>query len=533
MTIEAHEAQPPAPPDRLLTTTSVVGFMTLMSRVTGLARDIAFSSWFGSGIVMDAFTVAFKIPNLLRRFFAEGAFSQAFVPVISEYRTHRSQAATRELVDRVAGTLGLVLFAVTLLGVIAAPLLILAFAPGFGSGDGRYPLAVDMLRLTFPYVLLVSLTALAGSILNAYRRFAVAAFTPVLLNVVMILFAGWVEPRLGRPGLGLAAGVFAAGVVQLGFQVPFLRSLGMLPRPRWDAAHEGVRRIGKLMLPAVFGSSVAQISILLDTLIASFLTAGSISWLYFSERLVEFPLGVFGIALATVILPRLSEHHATESKETFSATLDWALKLVLVIGVPAALALAVLAEPLLTTLFHRGEFTARDVAMSAASLRAYAPGLLGFILVKVLAPGYFARQDTRTPVRAGVQALILGMTLSVVFVVLLAQTAWAPAHAGIAAATACAGLFNAGLLLRGLLRNGVYRAGAGWRLLAMRVLVPSAVMTLVLLLTLAAWGDWLAMSSVGRVVSLGTLVAAGTAVYFGTCYLCGLRLRDLTMRIVG
>ncbi len=311
MTVEAHEAQPPAPPDRLLTTTSVVGFMTLMSRVTGLARDIAFSSWFGSGIVMDAFTVAFKIPNLLRRFFAEGAFSQAFVPVISEYRTHRSPAATRELVDRVAGTLGLALFVVTLVGVIAAPLLILGFAPGFRGGDGRYPLAVDMLRLTFPYVLFVSLTALAGSILNAYRRFAVAAFTPVLLNVVMILFAGWVEPRLGRPGLGLAAGVFAAGVVQLAFQVPFLRSLGMLPRPRWDAAHEGVRRIGKLMLPAIFGSSVAQISILLDTLIASFLAAGSISWLYFSDRLVEFPLGVFGIALATVILPRLSEHHAT------------------------------------------------------------------------------------------------------------------------------------------------------------------------------------------------------------------------------
>ena len=533
MTVEAHEAQPPAPPDRLLTTTSVVGFMTLMSRVTGLARDVAFSSWFGSGVVMDAFTVAFKIPNLLRRFFAEGAFSQAFVPVISEYRTHRGHAATRELVDRVAGTLGLALFVATFVGVIAAPLLILAFAPGFRGGDGRYPLAVDMLRLTFPYVLFVSLTALAGSILNAYRRFSVAAFTPVLLNVVMILFAGWVEPRLGRPGLGLAAGVFAAGVVQLAFQVPFLRSLGMLPRLRWDAAHEGVRRIGKLMLPAIFGSSVAQISILLDTLIASFLATGSISWLYYSDRLVEFPLGVFGIALATVILPRLSEHHATESKETFSATLDWALKLVLVISVPAALALAVLAEPLMTTLFQRGEFTARDVAMSAASLRAYAPGLLGFILVKVLAPGYFARQDTRTPVRAGVQALILGMALSVVFVVLLVKTAWAPAHAGIAAATACSALFNAGLLLRGLLRSGVYRAGAGWRLLAIRVLVPSAVMTVVLLLTLAAWGDWFAMNGVGRLVSLAALVGAGTAVYFGTCYLCGLRLRDLTMRVVG
>lgn len=531
MTVEAHEVQPPAPPDRLLTSTSVVGFMTLMSRVTGLARDIALSSWFGSGAVMDAFTVAFKIPNLMRRFFAEGAFSQAFVPVISEYRTHRSQAATRELVDRVAGTLGIALFVVTLVGVIAAPLLILAFAPGFRGGDGRYPLAVDMLRLTFPYVLFVSLTALAGSILNAYRRFAVAAFTPVILNVVMILFAGWVDPRLGRPGLGLAAGVFVAGVVQLGFQVPFLRSLGMLPRPRWDTAHEGVRRIGKLMLPAVFGSSVAQISILLDTLIASFLATGSISWLYFSDRLVEFPLGVFGIALATVILPRLSEHHATQSKDTFSATLDWALRLVLVIGVPAALALAVLAEPLMATLFHRGEFTARDVAMSSASLRAYAPGLLGFILVKVLAPGYFARQDTRTPVRAGIQSLVLGMVLSVVFVVVLAKTSWAPAHTGIAAATAFAALLNAGLLLHGLMRSGVYRAGAGWPLLALRVLVPSALMTGLLVLTLAGWGDWLEMNGAARVTALAKLVAAGATVYFGTCYLCGLRLRDFTLRV--
>jgi putative peptidoglycan lipid II flippase len=530
MTVDARQAQQHAPHDRLLTATSVVGFMTLLSRITGLARDIALSSWFGSGIVMDAFTVAFKIPNLLRRFFAEGAFSQAFVPVISEYRTARSEAATRELVDRVAGTLGLGLFAITLLGVIVAPLVILVFAPGFSGGDARFPLAVDMLRFTFPYVLFVSLTALAGSILNAYGRFAVPAFTPVLLNGVMILFAGWIDPLLGRPGLGLALGVFAAGIVQLGFQLPFLHKLGLLPRPHWGFAHEGVRRIVKLMVPAVFGSSVAQISILLDTLIASFLAAGSISWLYFSDRLVEFPLGVFGIALGTVILPRLSEHHARESKETFSATLDWALRLVLVVGVPAAVALALLAEPLLTTLFYRGEFTVRDVAMSAASLRAYSPGLLGFILVKVLAPGYFARQDTRTPVRVGVQALALGMALSIAFVLVLTATGWAPAHAGIAAATSCSALLNAGLLLRGLLRGGVYRASAGWWALLVRVLVPSAVMAGALLLALMMWADWPALHGVARIASLGALVAGGAAVYFGTCYVCGLRLRDFHMR---
>jgi putative peptidoglycan lipid II flippase len=517
---------------RLFEATSVVGLMTLVSRITGLARDIAFSAWFGSGPLMDAFTVAFKIPNLLRRFFAEGAFSQAFVPVISEYRTHKSHAETRELVSRVAGTLGAGLFAVTLLGVVAAPLLILVFAPGFVGNDGRFDLAVDMLRFTLPYILFVSLTALAGSVLNSYRRFAVAAFTPVLLNIVMIVFAGWVGPLLDRPELGLAAGVFVAGVVQLALQLPFLRRLDLLPRPRLNFAHEGVRRIFKLMLPAIFGSSVAQISILLDTLIASFLVAGSISWLYYSDRLVEFPLGVLGIALATVILPRLSEQHALQSPETFSATLDWALRLVLVIGLPAAIGLALLAEPLLATLFLRGEFTQRDVEMAAASLRAYAPGLLGFILVKVLAPGFFARQDTRTPVRAGLQALALGMVLSGAFVLLLLRTGWAPAHAGIAAATACSALVNAGLLFAGLKRQRVYRPRPGWVALAWRVVVPSVVMALVVAGGLAAAGDWFGMSELKRVGVLAALVGGGAAVYFATCYLVGLRAREFRVHTV-
>lgn len=518
--------------ERLFRSTSVVGVMTLLSRITGLARDVAFSAWFGSGPVMDAFTVAFKIPNLLRRFFAEGAFSQAFVPVISEYRTHRSHAETRELISHVTGTLGVGLFAITAVGVVAAPLLILVFAPGFAGEDGRFELAVDMLRFTLPYIFFVSLTALAGSALNAHRRFAVAAFTPVLLNVVMIVFAGWVAPHLERPALGLALGVFAAGVVQLAFQLPFLRRLHLLPRPRLRMQHEGVRRIFKLMVPAVFGSSVAQISILLDTLIASFLIAGSISWLYYSDRLVEFPLGVFGIALATVILPRLSEQHARQSPQHFAATLDWALRLVLVIGTPAALALALLAEPLLATMFLRGEFTQRDVEMAAASLRAYAPGLLGFILVKVLAPGYFARQDTRTPVRVGLQALTLGMALSGVFVLVLLRTEWAPAHAGIAAATACSALLNAALLFSGLRRQGVYRAGPGWRALTWRVIVPCGVMVAALAGALRVAGDWYAMSSLARAGTLAALVAGGAAVYFGACHLVGLRASALRIRPV-
>jgi putative peptidoglycan lipid II flippase len=513
--------------ERLVEATSVVGFMTLLSRITGLARDIAFSAWFGSGPVMDAFAVAFKIPNLLRRFFAEGAFSQAFVPVISEYRAHRSYAETRALVSHVAGTLGLALFGISAAGVVAAPLLILAFAPGFVGTDGQFALAVDMLRFTFPYVLFVSLTALAGSVLNVHRRFAVAAFTPVLLNVVMIAFAGWIGPHLERPELGLALGVFAAGIAQLAFQLPFLRRLGLLPRPRVAFRHEGVRRILKLMAPALFGSSIAQISILLDTLIASFLVVGSISWLYYSDRLVEFPLGVFGIALATVILPRLAEQHAVRSGQTFSDTLDWALRVVVVLGVPAAVGLGFLAEPVLATLFLRGEFTQRDVEMAGASVRAYAPGLLGFILVKVLAPGYFARHETRTPVRAGLIALALGMTLSAVFVLLLLYTEWAPAHAGIAAATACSAFVNAGLLLTGLRRQGVYLPRPGWGALAWRVLLPTLVMALALVGGLAFAGDWYLMSTGQRIGTLAALVMGGAAVYFATCHLFGLRTSEL------
>jgi putative peptidoglycan lipid II flippase len=526
----AQERAAAGPQDRLLKATSIVGALTLLSRVTGLARDIALSNWFGAGAVMDAFAVAFRIPNLLRRFFAEGAFSQAFVPVISEYRTARTAAETRELLDCTAGTLGLALLVVTALGVVGAPLLILAFAPGFLADDGRFASATAMLRWTFPYVLFVSLTAFAGSVLNSHRRFAVAAFTPVLLNVVLIVFAGWVEPLCARPGLGLAVGVFAAGVVQLLFQGPFLARLGLLPRPRWDLAHEGVRRIVKLMLPALFGSSVAQISIVLATLIASFLTAGSISWLYYADRLVEFPLGVFGIAVATVILPRLSEQHVAASHATFAATLDWALRLVLLIALPAAVALLLLAEPLVATLFYRGEFSAQDVAMAAAALRAYAPGLVGFILVKVLAPGYFARQDTRTPVRAGLLALSIGMVLNVVFVLALIETGLAPAHAGIAAATSCSSACNAARLFGGLVRARVYTPAAGWRPLLLQVGAATLVMAGVLVAALAALGNWYALGRLERVGALGALVIGGAAAYFAACFVLGLRTRTFAMR---
>jgi putative peptidoglycan lipid II flippase len=519
--------------DRLLKSTSIVSSMTVLSRITGLARDIGFSHWFGAGVLMDAFFVAFKIPNLLRRFFAEGAFSQAFVPVISEYRSTRTAAETRALVDRVGGTLALVLFAVTAVGVVAAPLVVAVFAPGFVGDAGRFGLTVDMLRWTFPYLLFISLTAFAGGILNSHRRFAVPAFTPVLLNLVLIGFAALVAPRLERPGVGLAAGVFVAGLVQLAFQAPFLHRLRLLPRPRWAWRDPAVRRVLALMLPVVLGSSVAQINLLVDTLIASFLPAGSISWLYYSDRLMEFPLGVIGIALGTVILPSLSEHHARASPDAFAATLDWALRLVVVVALPAALGLAMLARPLLATIFFGGEFTPADVSMTTASLQAFAPGLLGFVLVKVLSPAYFARQDARTPVKIAIGALVLNMTLSIALVFVLPRTGWAPPHAGLALATTIAGIVNAALLLAGLLRSGVYRPGPGWRPLLVQVGAGSIVMTGFLLLVLARAGDWLESGAAERVPKLALCVAAAATVYFATCYVLGLRADAVRMNAGG
>ena len=523
-TLMASAVESKPGPHGLLRSTSVVGGMTILSRVSGLARDIGFSHWFGAGLLMDAFFVAFKIPNLFRRFFAEGAFSQAFVPVIAEYRATRSPEEVRELISRSAGTLGLALFVFTLLGVIAAPWLIYVFAPGFGGDqDPRQGLAAGMLRLTFPYLAFISLTALASGVLNTYRQFAAPAFTPVLLNLVLIGFALAVAPRLAEPGLGLALGVFVAGLVQLGFQLPFLWRQGLLPRPRWGWAHAGVRRIGKLMLPVLFGSSVAQINILFDTLIASFLVTGSISWLYYSDRLVEFPLGVFGIALATVILPSLSDHHAAASNGAFSATLDWALRLVLLIALPAALGLGMLAEPLLTTIFYGGAFTVEDVRMAGASLRAFAPGLMGFVLVKVLSPGYFARQDTRTPVAIGIKALLLGMLLNVIFVLTLLQTGWAPAHAGLAAATSVSALVNASLLFAGLRRTGVYSAGRGWPKLFGQVVLACAAMVAFVYYLQTRIGDWLQLTTWQQIGALTLCVGGAVLVYAAACMACGIR----------
>jgi putative peptidoglycan lipid II flippase len=505
---------------RLLKSTASVGAFTFLSRVLGFVRDMMIARLFGAGAGTDAFFVAFKIPNFLRRLFAEGAFSQAFVPVLSEYKTQREHEELRRLADHVAGTLGVVLFLVTLVGVVTAPVLVMIFAPGFIGDPGKYGLTVDLLRITFPYLLFVSLTALAAGILNTFGRFGVPAVTPVFLNLSMIGAALWLAPRMAEPVTALAWGVFIAGVAQLLFQIPFLARVRVLPRPRWGWRHEGVQRVLRLMLPAIFGSSVAQINLLFDTLLASFLVTGSVSWLYYSDRLMEFPLGVFGIALATVLLPSLSRQHAEASREGFSNTLDWGLRWVMVIGVPAGVGLLVLAGPMLTTLFQYREFTTHDVEMARLSLMAYSVGLLPFILIKVLAPGFFSRQDTRTPVRIGVIAMLTNMVLNVILIFPLA-------HAGLALATSLAAFLNAALLYRALRREQVYVPGAGWSALLLRVGAASAVMGGLLWYGSGELSAWYAWGAAERSARLLLWIALGGVAYLAVVWLLGLRPRHL------
>ncbi|MEX0709346.1 MAG: murein biosynthesis integral membrane protein MurJ [Woeseia sp.] len=513
----------------LLRSTSVVSVMTLLSRILGLVRDVVFARYFGATIVMDAFIVANRIPNMLRRFFAEGAFSQGFVPVMARYREQHSHDEARQLVDAVAGTLGLLLFGITLVGVIAAPLLVLVVAPGFIDENGRFDLATAMLRFTFPYLFFVSLTAFAGGILNTYGRFAAPAFTPVILNVVLIASALWLAPLLEEPGMALAYGVLAAGLVQLAFQVPFLARIDAIPRPRWRPRHDGVRRIGALMLPAIFGSSVAQINVLLGGIIASMLGVGKISLLYYSDRLMEFPLGLFGIALATVTLPYLSRQHASESMRDFARTIDWSMRLVLLIAVPSAIGLILLAGPLVTTIFYGGAFSADDVRLTAISLQAFALGLIGFSLVKILAPAYFAREDTLTPVKIGLIALLVNFVLSVALAWWLVAIGYSAPHAGLALAISVAALVNAWLLYRGLRRDGVMVHSSGWLAFIARLFAANAAMVAAIYYLMRPLEWWLQADVAARVFLLSGTIAAAVAVFFAMLLLAGGRLSQLRL----
>ena len=491
----------------------------MISRLMGFVRDMLIANLFGVSAATDAFFVAFKIPNFLRRLFAEGAFAHAFVPVLSDYQHQSDEAGLKLFIDRTAGTLMGVLMIVTLVGVIIAPLLIVCFAPGFLWEGDQYQLAVSLLQITFPYLLFISLTAFAGAILNAQGKFAVPAITPVFLNICMIIAAIWYAPLFAEPIEALAWGVFVAGVVQMLFQVPALIRLGLLPRFRWGWQDAGVRRVLKLMLPAMFGVSVVQVNLLFDTLVASFLTSGSVSWLYYSDRLVEFPLGILGVAVATVILPSLSKSHAVEDREAFSKSLDWGLKIVLLIGLPATLGLVLLAQPLLSTLFQYNEFGADDVVMASKSLMAFALGLLAFILIKVLVPGFTSRLDAKTPVRFGLYAIVSNVLLNLILVGPLA-------HAGVALATTLSAYLNAGLLLVTLLKKRIYLPGQHWWLFMLRVVFACMLMTGFLLYFVdgRAWAVWDVSQ---RGLQLAIVVILAMLVYLLGLAVVGIRLRHL------
>ncbi|MGK0442363.1 MAG: putative peptidoglycan lipid II flippase [Pseudohongiellaceae bacterium] len=519
----SDSGKPIAKKESLLKSSAVVACMTMLSRVLGLTRDIVMANFIGASAAADVFFVAFKIPNFMRRLFAEGAFSQAFVPVLSEYRTQKSYEEVRALLDRVAGALGGILLLVTVLGVMAAPVLGAVFAPGwYMNVEEKYLLATDMIRITFPYLFLISLTGFAGAVLNSYGRFAVPAFTPVLLNVSLIGSALLAAPYFDEPAFALAWGVLLAGVIQFVFQIPFLHALKLTPRPHWDLQHEGVKRILLLMGPAIFGVSVSQINLLLDTVLASFLPDGSVSWLYYSDRLVELPLGVFAIAISTVILPSLSRHQANSSATEFSATMDWAIRIVMLIAVPAAVALMILAEPILITLFQRGAMTPQDITMASYSLQAYSLGLLAFMLIKVLAPGYFSRQDTRTPVAIGIKAMLANMILNVIFVVPL-HYYWQIGHVGLALATALAAVLNVVLLYRGLRKAEVYQPLPGLWLGVLRIVLSAGVMGCLLVYLLPAVGQWVQWDGWHRALNILPLCAAGAASYFVALAILGAR----------
>jgi putative peptidoglycan lipid II flippase len=489
----------------------------MLSRVLGFVRDLVFAQVFGANAATDAFFVAFKIPNFLRRLFAEGAFAMAFVPVLTEYKTTRSFEDLKSFVDHVAGTLGLVLLLVSTLGVLGAPLLVMVFAPGFIDEPEKLGLATEMLRLTFPYLLFISLTAFAGGVLNTHGRFGIPAFTPVLLNLVLIAAALWLAPQMQQPVVALAWGVLIAGITQFVFQLPFLNQLKLLPKFVPAPKDEGVRRVGRLMLPALFGVSVTQINLLLDTLIASFLVSGSISWLYYSDRLMEFPQGILGVAIGTVILPGLAKKHAEQSPQQFSHMLDWGLRWIFLFGMPAAVGLILLAGPMIATLFESAVFDAEDVVMAQYSLWAYSLGVLPFMLIKVLAPGFYARQDTRTPVRIAVIAMVSNMVLNIILVFPLK-------HAGLALATSLSASLNAYLLFRTLRREAVYAPEPGWLWLMSRILLASLAMALLLYWFSPALADWLAVTRWTRIGWLAMLIVLGAVVYFALLLLGGVRL---------
>ena len=508
-----------SPPANLARQGSVVALMTVASRISGFVRDVALSHLFGAGAAADAFFVAFRIPNFFRRLFAEGAFAQAFVPVLADYH-QGPKAVLQRFVQVMAGNLAMVVGLLSVLGVLGAPLLVFLFAPGFADEPARALLTTELVRITFPYLAFISLTAFAGALLNSHGRFAVPAFTPVLLNLTLIVAALVIAPQLEEPVFALAWGVFVAGVVQLLFQLRPLSQIELLARLRIDYKDSGARRVGQLLLPAVLASSASQINSLIDVMLASTLATGSISWLYYADRLLELPVGLVAVALGTVLLPRLSQLAANTDTKAFAATLAWGLRMAIFFGLPAAAALWLLAIPLVSAIFFHGAMTTNDVLMAALAVQAFSVGLVGMLLVKVLTPGYFSRKDSRTPLRFAFIAVLVNIALNLALFRVMG-------HVGLAFATSCAAVVNGSLLLRGLVRAKLVKAERLLLLSLLRSLVGCVVMVIVLVLIVPTDEFWLSSNLSQRWLQLGIACFAGGLVYLLVLLLTGARFAHL------
>lgn len=498
--------------------------MTFLSRMVGFIRDMVLAQMFGAEAGMDAFYIAFRIPNFMRRLFAEGAFSQAFVPVLAEYQKTRSDSDVRLFLARIAGNMSAVLTLVTIIGIIAAPIIIYIFAPGFGGDSVRYELASHMLKITFPYLMLISLTAMAGAILNTYGYFGIPAFTPVLLNISMILCAIYLSPHFTTPVIALAWGILIAGVVQFLFQIPFLGKHNLLVKPKVVFSDAGVKKVLKLMVPALFGVSVAQVNLMIDTIFASFLQVSSVTWLYYTDRLADFPLGVFGVAIATVILPHLSRNHAIQSASNFSKSLDWALRLLLLIGVPAACGLMFFSMPLITSFFAYGKFSAYDALQTQKSVITLSLGLPAFMMVKVLASGFYAKQNIKTPVKVGVVAMIVNSIFCALLFLPLA-------HAGLTLASTISGYVNSGILLLLLIRRKIYTPEPGWIKFLLQLFIAGICVISYLYFNGGDIGVWMNLSRLPRIGYLLMHVIASTFIYITALYLCGVRISQFKGKI--
>ncbi len=505
--------------------TVIVSAMTMLSRVLGLVRDVVLLNVFGAGKDFDTFVVAFRIPNFFRRLFAEGAFSQAFIPVLTEYKTNRTHAEVQILISRVFGCLATFMTTLTMIAIIAAPVIMYIYAPGFHGDEAKFALATDMFRLTIPYLLFMSLTAFASSILNSYGSFSTPAFAPVLLNIAMIAGALWLTPFMAEPIMALGWAVVIAGILQLAIQIPELWRKNLLIPPKVDFKHEGVDRIMKLMLPALFGVSVTQINLLLNTVWASFMQDGSVSWLYSAERMTELPLGLIGVAIGTVILPSLSTQHTEKNPEKFRGMMDWAAKVIVLVGLPASIALFMLSTPIIQALFERGQFTFEDTQMTALALQCMSGGVIAFMLIKVFAPGFYAQQDTRTPVRVGLMAVAANAILNVIFIGFFKLIHWEAEHMALALASTGSAMVNAGLLYFYLHQRNIFRFGAHWKKIFMQFMFANVVMIAALAYALSWYnGD---VSQWMRVLEVLILCVVGVVAYLAALVAAGFRPRHI------